>query len=133
MVSPFLHRALRRNMHAQQEGQIFKALSFGQNLEVGHTRVKWIPLLEAQDVTPQISDRIWPVYQSRGAVVEGAAGTVSANPEGTREETASHAEGEASPGALSDGGTSGLFSSQSSSVGKLNVSSESISDHHDIL
>jgi len=51
VISPFMSRALRRSAHDQQEGQILKALSFGQNL---HT-----------------SERAWSIYQSQRPKVEG--------------------------------------------------------------
>lgn len=36
-MSSFLARSFRRTLHARHEGQIIKAISAGQNLEVSYT------------------------------------------------------------------------------------------------
>ncbi|KDQ52181.1 hypothetical protein JAAARDRAFT_40532 [Jaapia argillacea MUCL 33604] len=52
VLSTFLARSFRRSLHCQHEGQIFKAISLGQNLEV--------------------MERTWLVLREQGAVVEEA-------------------------------------------------------------
>jgi len=52
VVSSFLARSFRRTLHARHEGQIVKAISSGQNLEV--------------------ADSTWLILREQGAIVEEA-------------------------------------------------------------
>ncbi|KDQ09152.1 hypothetical protein BOTBODRAFT_179324 [Botryobasidium botryosum FD-172 SS1] len=94
-ITPFMSRALRRNAHEEQEGQILKALSFGQNL--------------------YISDRAWTMCQRQVPRVEGKS-------------TAAQLAGEAGNAQSVPEYTATRSSPAESTIGRIEVSSDEVSD-----
>lgn len=67
-MSSFLGRSLRRTLHEQHQGQILKAISAGQNLEVYPPSLNHPHLTHKYD--DQVAEKTWLFLREQGGVIE---------------------------------------------------------------